>query len=293
VPPNGIGGSGGRNQPGKNKVAKADSTTSSLVRMLSVLDLFSESRHTLTAEEIVDALAISRPTGYRYIRILLDADLLQSASHATYTLGPKIITLDHYIRAADSVLQESRPLIKALAAKTGFDCIISGWFGNQVLDTHREYGFMPVNLPLYDRGRPRPLFAGSAPKLILASLPSAQLRKLFEERREQVLAAGLPDKWPAFRKYYAAIRRARRYLSLGEADPRLVSVGAAIVNPNEGLWRTLTVVFDKGRLQIIDTDKLIGLTMETAQEISARVAQSSAKRSAGLAPVEMFDLNGF
>jgi DNA-binding IclR family transcriptional regulator len=261
-------------------VAKSDSTVSSLVRMLSVLDLFSESRYTLTAEEIVDALSISRPTGYRYVRILLDANLLQPAGSATYVLGPKIITLDHYIRSADPVLQAARPLIQTLAAQTGFDCIISGWFGNQVLDTHREYGAAPMDLPLYDRGRPRPLFAGSAPKLILASLPSVQLRKVFDNHRPEILAAGLPGEWPAFRKYYATIRRAGCYLSMGEADPRYVSVGAPIVHPNDRHWSTLTVVFDSSRLRIVDAGKLTDLAIETAQNISARIAQSMEHRPA-------------
>jgi DNA-binding IclR family transcriptional regulator len=262
-------------------MAKSDSTTSSLVRMLSVLDLFSESRYCLTAEEIADALAISRPTGYRYVRILLDAGLLQPAGYATYVLGPKIITLDHYIRTADPVLQAARPLIKTLAAQTGFDCIISGWFGNQVLDTHREYGVMPMDLPLYDRGRPRPMFAGSAPKLILASLPSAQLRRVFDSHQAPILAAGLPGEWSAFRKYYAAIRRAGRYLSMGEADPRYVSVGAPIVSPGDGPWSILTVVFDQSRLRVIDTDKLTDLVIETTQNIGARIAQNTESRPAG------------
>ncbi|MDR2155618.1 MAG: helix-turn-helix domain-containing protein [Burkholderiaceae bacterium] len=249
-----------------------------MARMLSVLDLFGQCRPTLTVEDIAEALSISRPTSYRYVRILLDANLLQPAGNATYALGPKIITLDHWIRAADPVLQSARPLIKRLASTTGFDCIISGWFGNQVLDTHREHGVMSVDLPLYDRGRPRPLFAGSAPKLILASLPNAQLRKVFDNHRQQALAAGLPGEWPAFRKYYAAIRRAGRYLSNGEGHLQYVSVGAPIVNPADGLWSTLTVVFDKSQLQIVDTGKLTDLTIETAKSINALIDRNAAER---------------
>ena len=117
-----------------------------------------------------------------------------SCRNAAYALGPKIITLDHCIRVADpTILQVAKPLMRELVSKTGFDCITTGWFGNQILDTHREYGVTLVPLPLYDRGRPRPLFAGSAPKLILASLPSARLRKVFEGHHQQALAAKLPS----------------------------------------------------------------------------------------------------
>lgn len=252
----------------------SDSVSSSLARTLSVLDLFNENKQTLTAEEIVDVLAVSRPTGYRYVRILLNADLLQQVGNSLYALGPKIVVLDHYIRFSDPVLRVSRPLMQELAKKTGFDCITSGWFGNQVLDTHREYGAVPAHL-LYGRGRPRPLFLGSAPKLILASFSSPQLRKVFDQHGEEAVAAGLPGDWPGFRKYFAAIRRAGHYLSVGELQSQYASVGAPIVSPKESLWGSLSIVFDKSRLSIIDTDKLTGLTIETAQAISTRIAMGA------------------
>lgn len=253
----------------------SDSTSSSLARMLGVLDLFGESVQTLTAEAISDALGVSRPTGYRYIRILLNADLLQHAGNAAYALGPKIVMLDHYIRATDPVLHAARPLMRALADQTGFDCITSGWFSNQVLDTHREYGAEPADLPVYDRGKTRSLFAGAGPKLVLASLPTIQLRRLFDTHHKEVRAAGLPVEWPAFRKYYAGIRHAGYYQSHGEGHPQYAAVGAPIVNPKDGLWYALVVVFNKSRLSIVDTDKLIELTLETARAISARVTQQT------------------
>lgn len=255
----------------------ADSVSSSLARMLGVLDLFNEERQTMTVDAIADALAVSRPTSYRYVRILLDADLLKNAGNAAYALGPKIMMLDHYIRATDPVLRVARPLMRALTEETGFDCIASSWFSNRVVDTHREYGKEPAQLHIYDRGQSRPLFPGAAPKLVLASLSPAQLHRVFDAHRDEAVAWGLPGEWPEFRKYYAAIRRAGRYLSMGEGHPQYVGVGVPIINPKDGLWYALTVVFDKIRLNIIDIDKLTSLTLETARAISERMAQGAAK----------------
>ena len=72
-----------------------DKSESSLARMLSVLDLFSDHQLTWTAEAITEALQMSLPTGYRYVKMLTDAGLLQRAADAHYTLGPRIIVLDH------------------------------------------------------------------------------------------------------------------------------------------------------------------------------------------------------
>lgn len=114
-----------------------DKSLSSLGRMLSVLDLFSDQQLTWTAEGITEALQLSLPTGYRYLKMLVDAGLLQRAAGSQYTLGPRIIVLDHYIRMADPVLKHGVPFMAELVEKTGFDCVISGLYGQQVLDTHR------------------------------------------------------------------------------------------------------------------------------------------------------------
>jgi DNA-binding IclR family transcriptional regulator len=111
--------------------------------MLSVLDLFSDQRLTWTPEEITEALQVSLPTGYRYVKMLVDAGLLQRAADPHYTLGPRIIVLDHYIRQADPVLQHGVPFMQELVEQTGFDCVLSALYGQQVLDTHRELAKRP------------------------------------------------------------------------------------------------------------------------------------------------------
>jgi DNA-binding IclR family transcriptional regulator len=156
---------------------KSDKSDTSLVRMLSVLDLFSDQRLHWSAEDISETLGVSLPTSYRYLKTLSDAGLLRRGSDAQFTLGPRIVVLDHFIRQADPVLQCGIPFMKELVAQTGFDCVVSSMHGDQLLDTHRELGSMPASLS-YGRGRPRPLFQGAAPKVILAGLPTPQLAQI-------------------------------------------------------------------------------------------------------------------
>ena len=123
-----------------------DKLDSSLARMLGVLDLFTEQRLHWTADAISEALQVSLPTGYRYVKMLTEAGLLQRTGDAQVTLGPRIVVLDHYIRQADPVLQHGIPFMKELVALTGFDCVVSSLLGTQVLDTHREYSSVPADL---------------------------------------------------------------------------------------------------------------------------------------------------
>ena len=67
---------------------------SQLIKILQVLDLFNESRNTLSAEDIPSLLGVSRTTAFRYMKQLCDAGLLTKLS-GRYALGARIIQLDY------------------------------------------------------------------------------------------------------------------------------------------------------------------------------------------------------
>jgi DNA-binding IclR family transcriptional regulator len=247
-----------------------DKSESSLARMLSVLDLFSDHQLTWTAEAIAEALKMSLPTGYRYVKMLVDAGLLQRAADSHYTLGPRIIVLDHYIRKADPVLQHGVPFMQELVTQTGFDCVISGLYGQQVLDTHRELGAAPASLS-YGRGRPRPLFLGGAPKVILSCFAPAQLHKVFDNHTDEIAAAGLPGDWGSFRRYYSAIRKAGHYFSNGELEPNLAAVAAPMQKADGTILGAISLVTTVSRMSVIDLPKLAQLVTRAAHEITARI----------------------
>jgi DNA-binding IclR family transcriptional regulator len=246
-------------------------SSSSLERMLGVLDLFDDLHPSRSADDIAQALDVSLPTGYRYVKILGDAGLLQRVADSRYALGPRIVVLDHYIRRTDPLLQAATPIMSELVEQTGFDCVTSAWFGSQILDTHHEKSRTPAALA-YGRGRPRPLFAGGAPKVILAAFPAAQLRKLFDAHTQEVAQAGLPTDWTAFRKYYAAIRKAGYYLSSGELEPQLTAVAAPILKADGGVWGSLSLVTESRRARTADMDMVVALTAGGAHRIAARLA---------------------
>ena len=247
-----------------------DKADSSLARMLSVLDLFSDQRLHWSAEDISETLEVSLPTSYRYLKTLSDAGLLRRGGDARFTLGPRIVVLDHFIRQADPVLQCAIPFMKELVAQTGFDAVVSSLHGHQLLDTHREYGTLPADLS-YGRGRPRPLFQGGAPKVILAGLPTAQLHKLFDMHLADITAAGLPAEWPAFRRHYSQIRKNGFYFSNGELESNLAAIAVPLQQVDGTVIGALSLVTTVQRMAVIDQTKLTPLIQRAAREISARL----------------------
>ena len=248
----------------------SDKADSSLARMLGVLDLFTEQHLHWTPEAVAEAMQVSLPTAYRYVRLLTDAGLLQRTGDAQLTLGPRIIVLDHFIRQADPVLQHGVPFMKELVAQTGLDCVVTALYGGQLLDTHREFGAAPASLS-YGRGRPRPLFRGGAPKVVLANYPPAALHKLFDARLADVQAAGLPTEWGTFRRYYARIRKAGFYLSSGELEAHLSALAAPLFRADGTVFGAVSLVGTVQHMGVIDTTKLAPLVMRAAQDISARM----------------------
>ena len=150
----------------------SEKNDSSLSRMMAVLDLFTERCTDISAEQVSDTLGVSLPTSYRYLKTLSDAGLLHRSAQARYTLGPRIVMLDHLMRQADPILKFGTPILQEITQQTGFDCVVSSMHGGQMLDTHREYAANPASLS-FGRGRPRPLFLGAAPKIILAGMNSS------------------------------------------------------------------------------------------------------------------------
>ncbi|TCG02911.1 IclR family transcriptional regulator, partial [Paraburkholderia steynii] len=74
---------------------------SSITRLLSILELFSQTGPFVSVEDVAAKLGCSTPTAYRYVRELVDTGLLVRFTAGDYGLGPRIIKLDYHLRMSD------------------------------------------------------------------------------------------------------------------------------------------------------------------------------------------------
>lgn len=201
---------------------------SSLERLLSILDVFSEDKPIWTIEDIAAARNYPKSTVYRYVKELRDSRLLLSVGRAGYILGPRIIELDRQIQACDPLLTVGRSILPELAAKAGEGVVLlCSLYGDGVLciDSAAHESNLTVS---YRRGRPMPLFRGSASKVILAHLPSRRLTKLFAQYAPEIKSAGLGADWQAFRRNLQAIRDKPIYATSSEIDKGVLGLSAPI-----------------------------------------------------------------
>lgn len=239
---------------------------SSLSRMLSILDLFGAESPVLSAEEIIARRKYSRPTGYRYVRELVAAGLLVRVAGG-YSLGPRIIELDWLIRRHDPVLTRSRRFVQELVARTGCSVTQMGIYGDRIVTIHHERG--PEGLEIgFDRGRPMPLFRGSPSRAILAFLPRARMKRLFERHRAELSAEQRKRGFEAFYTHMQQVRQAGYAVSLGELDVGNVGIAAPIFRPDLGVAGSLCLVLTRTRYDTANVPVLVERLLEAAAAIS-------------------------
>ncbi|TAL52069.1 IclR family transcriptional regulator [Pandoraea sp.] len=243
---------------------------SSIAKLLSILELFSEARPFLSAEQVAAELDCSIPSAYRYLRELVESGILVRFAGGEYGLGPRIIKLDYHLRVSDPLLRAGQPIMKELAEHSGFDVVMSRWYGSELVDTYRETHDTTLDLR-YGRGRPRPLFLGAAPKAILSTFPKAKLAALFEQHAEEIAAAGLGTSLEAFRANLLKIRRAGFYLSNGELEEGVSAIASPLFTDDSGeAVGSIALVVPSRRLEILNLDRLVDTLKDAAARTSAR-----------------------
>lgn len=253
-------------------------------RVLAILDLFSRERPVWHPDEINEALGYSRPTGYRYVKELVSAGMLQKVSAGGYALGGRIIELDYQLRQTDPVLLAAAPVMRELAAGIGFDAVLTVMFaGPRVIDTHRVSVDEGLQLA-YGRGRPRPVFRSAAPKILLAHLARGPMLKVYEAHAEEIAGNGMGASWAEFRSGLAEIRKAGYYRSAGELEPGIGSLAVPVFNAEDECVGALAVVGSMDRIGPLPDAGLLAPLQEAARAIRARLGMPGQQAQSVPAP---------
>jgi DNA-binding IclR family transcriptional regulator len=243
---------------------------SKFLRMMDVLDLFSGQMTLLTAEDIARLLQVSRPTAFRYARELTAAGFLANYS-GSYCLGARIITLDFRIRESDPLLHFARSAMRDLAHEMRATVVLGRMYNEDIINVHQEEGLQRDD-SVIGRGRPLPLFRGAGSKAMLAHMPLAKVRKIYDRHAHQPDVQGIGATWDSFWATMKKIRQKGFYVSIGEVSELTVGVAAPIALPKVGAVAVLSLVFPRERLTIINTDELGARVCTIADGIATQLA---------------------
>ena len=216
------------------------SGSSSLERMVGILDLFSGVTSRWTVDQMYEHLGYTRSTLYRYLKVLTDAELLTSFPNVVYTLGPRIIELDYEIRRQDPLILASRPIMIALAKEVSGIALLCRFYRDKVLCVHQESSTSTIQ-STFERGLARPLLRGAASRIILAYLPANKIQRLFDEQAGNFIAAGLGHSVIEVRSVLKRIRSAGWDQTSGQVTPGITGISAPIFDSCQNVLGSLSV----------------------------------------------------
>ncbi len=217
---------------------------SSLKRMISVLDLIEQSSGGLSFDQMLETLKLTRSTLYRYVKILSEAGLVTSLPELGYTLGPRVAELDYRMRSQDPLIVASIPVMSELARTVPGVALLCRRYRDKVLCVHQE-GSSEAFSSGYERGRDRPLLQGAASRIILAHMPARAISRLYGERQEEFVQAGLGDTLEKVRAALAQIRQAGWVASEGQVTAGVTGIAAPVFDNRGAVVGSLSITVGK------------------------------------------------
>jgi len=252
--------------------------------MLSVLDLFSRQHITMTAEQIAEALNLTRTTCYRYTRELSHAGLLVSDG-GQFMLGPRIIELDHKIIESDPLLNAGGPVVSLLASSLGATGLLSTSYDDRIINVFEHRGALVPPALSFGRGTTMPLFRSSTSKVILASMSRSRLKRIWKEHQLEPDCRAVGEDWLSFWKSLQAIKREGYWTSAGELDRDLTGIAAPILFATGEVAGSLSLVFATEEFKLYETALLGPRLLGAASLISRALATRLRDTLVASAPV--------
>lgn len=251
--------------------------TNSLTRVLAVLEVFSESRLEWTPEDLIRQLGYSRPTLYRYLKILKQAGFLMS-TRGGVTLGPKVVELDYLTRRSDALVLQGLPHLKRLTERHACTAMLLRWYGSKILCVASESSARnPVSS--YPRGRPMPLGRGAIARSIMAFLPKRQLLPLIERNLDDLRSIGLGNSAEEVQQSLKKVRKTGFAVAYGEVTPGAVGIAAPVFDDRGHPIAAVCVTVAGGLVKGAEIDRIGSEVLSVASQISAGQGDSVMPKS--------------
>jgi DNA-binding IclR family transcriptional regulator len=242
--------------------------STSLERVLAVLEVFSEARLEWMPEDLMKELGYSRPTLYRYLKVLKAAGFLMSTRNSGVTLGPKVVELDYLTRKADALVLHGLPHLKTLTEQHACTAMVLRWYGNKILCVASESSTVnPVSS--YRRGRPMPLGRGAIARSIMAFLPKRQQRPLIERNLDDLKSIGLGGSVEDIQNSLKKIRKAGFSVAYGEVTPGAIGIAAPVFDDRNHPIASVCVTIAGNLVTGSQIDQIGAAVLQVASQLSA------------------------
>lgn len=237
----------------------------SVQRILAVFESFSQSRNTLTLQEISDRIELPKSTTFRIVRSLEQAGYLVRLEDQKYCLSFRFTRLAGLVNSTLGIREIARPILVEIAEKTEETVAIHTVMGNNRVCIDSQASSASPLRSVIRPGEQLPLQAGSASKVLMAYMAKNVLASLLPavaritKRKQKDLLAEL-----------GTVRTQGYSVSHGERLLGLSAISAPIWDMSEEVRYCLTVNGPSVRLQMHENE-FIKLVKKGAAEISLQL----------------------
>lgn len=251
-----------------NASSAAPSGVQSVERALTILEILArtgEAGVTVIAAE----LGVHKSTAFRLLAALENSRLVeQVADRGKYRLGMGILRLAGATTARLDVVQEARPICRALAAGTGETVNVAVLAGGSALYVDQVAGGSSLQAHNWV-GQHIPLHATSNGKVLLSELTDAELAASLGSLAAHTDATITSRK--ALRAQLAEVREHGYAVAVDELEVGLTAVAAPIRNAHGDIAASLSVSGPTFRLGDAQVQALLPELLEAAAEVSRRL----------------------
>lgn len=162
-------------------MAKANSDSRSLNRLVDILNCFTESEPALTLTEVSRCIKLPKSTTFRFLEAMASQGLLTLDPYGKgYRLGYVLIHWGMLAQSSINLRNDALPFLRSLVDATGETAILSARYGNVSTWIEMIESRHPVRLAM-KIGQPLQLHAGASSKVLIAFLPENEQDQILSE----------------------------------------------------------------------------------------------------------------
>lgn len=248
----------------------------SLMRAIEILDCFSQ-KPELTINELVEMTGISKTTVFRLATSLEDGGLLikekKSSHNVTFRLSLKFLTYSRYVKDQMKYNEVALPYMKKLNEDINELVHLTVVEGNSAVYIETFSSTKPLRL-VVKAGARAPLYAGSAPKLLLATMSDTKIDNYLNDvELKKVTENTIADKGK-LKKEIEKIRRKGYSISYSENFDFTIGFSYPIHNYNNEVVAALGISIPEKDYSKEKEKIILSNLEEVALEISKELGYS-------------------
>ena len=245
-------------------------------KALTILEMFTESRLSLTAIEVSEELSVGRSSAYRYLQSLVSRGFLEEAPGGGFRLGLRVLEIARLARHGYGLSEVALPRMRKLSERFHQTVLLTRRAGTTVVCLEREVWPGQLLRISYERGSQLPLTAGASALVLLAWLPETEVRSL-------VASAPLPrftqNTLTDVEELLGRLRQIRSdgySITHAEVDPDALGLAAPIFNSRDEVIAGLSVVSLASRIDGHIQSEIIESLRQAAEEIGHILVSAEA-----------------